>query len=213
MSTPPRAEQDEIMTSPGDASLLESFIESPHTATHTLAVENHTTLKARKCRLTVFAGPDIGKEINSDKERLRIGGHSTNDLVLTEDRTVSRHHYELQYTERGYLLIDLNSTNGTWLDGRRIERAYLSPSSVIRSGQTECRFTIIDEEVTVLIVKGGVPALHGLGGCLAGGSRKDASVHAFVDVGPQSPRRSALQHEDAHSPLRELHGSPPSRGS
>ncbi len=149
MSTPPRAEQDEIMTSPGDASLLESFIESPHTATHTLAVENHTTLKVRKCRLTVFAGPDIGKEINSDKERLRIGGHSTNDLVLTEDRTVSRHHYELQYTERGYLLIDLNSTNGTWLDGRRIERAYLSPSSVIRSGQTECRFTIIDEEVTV----------------------------------------------------------------
>ena len=108
--------QDEIMTSPGEATYLDPFEEAHITATHTLVVENRTTLKVRKCRLLVSAGPDSGKELISDKERIRIGAHSSNDLVLAEDRTASRHHFEVQYTERGYLLVDLNSTNGTFLN-------------------------------------------------------------------------------------------------
>ena len=74
-------------------------------------------------------------------ERLRCGAHPGNDLVLVEDRTASRHHFEVQYTERGYLLVDLNSTNGTFLDGRRIERAYLSPGSQIRAGSSVITFS------------------------------------------------------------------------
>ena len=141
--------QDEIMTSPGEATYLDPFEEAHITATHTLVVENRTTLKVRKCRLVVSAGPDQGKELISDKERIRIGAHSSNDLVLAEDRTASRHHFEVQYTERGYLLVDLNSTNGTFLDGRRIERAYLSPGSQMRAGSSTLTFSPIDEEVTV----------------------------------------------------------------
>jgi DNA-binding NtrC family response regulator len=150
MSTSPNENgQDEILTSPGDAAYLDPF-EEPHiTTTHTLVVENRTTLKVRKCRITVTGGPDMGKELVSDKERLRVGAHSSNDLVLSEDRTASRHHFEVQYTERGYLVIDLNSTNGTWLDGRRVERAYLSQGSQIRAGQTVVTFSPIDEELTV----------------------------------------------------------------
>ena len=137
------------MTSPGEATYLDPFEEAHITATHTLVVENRTTLKVRKCRLVVSAGPDSGKELISDKERIRIGAHSSNDLVLAEDRTASRHHFEVQYTERGYLLVDLNSTNGTFLDGRRIERAYLSPGSQMRAGSSTLTFSPIDEEVTV----------------------------------------------------------------
>lgn len=119
-------------------------------ATHTLVVENKTTLRLRKCRLSINAGPDSGKELVSDKERIRVGAHTTNDLVLTEDRTASRHHFEIQYTERGYLLVDLNSTNGTFLDGKRVERAYLNAQSLIRAGSCGLIFNPIDEEVTVL---------------------------------------------------------------
>jgi DNA-binding NtrC family response regulator len=148
---PPPVEnpQDEILTSPGEQAYLDPFEEAHITATHTLVVENRTTLKVRKCRLTVKEGPDTGKDITSDKERMRVGAHSTNDLVLAEDRTASRHHFEVQYTERGYLLVDLNSTNGTFLDGRRVERAYLSPGSTIRAGSSTLVFNPIDEEVTV----------------------------------------------------------------
>ncbi|MHB8873989.1 MAG: sigma 54-interacting transcriptional regulator [Myxococcaceae bacterium] len=141
--------QDEIMTSPGEAAYLDALEEGQITATHTLVVENRTTLKLRKCRITVTGGPDTGREAVSDKERIRIGAHSSNDMVLAEDRTASRHHFEIQYTERGYLLVDLNSTNGTFLDGRRIERAYLASGSQIRAGSSALSFAPIDEEVTV----------------------------------------------------------------
>ncbi len=149
MSSSLKHVQDEILTSPGEGEVFDPYEEGPITTTHTLVVESRTTLKVRKCRLQVTAGPDLGRDVVSDKERLRVGAHSSNDLVLVEDRTASRHHFEVQYTERGYLVIDLNSTNGTWLDGRRIERAYLSPGSQLRAGQTTLTFSPIDEELTV----------------------------------------------------------------
>ena len=150
MSNQPKdSPQDEILTSPGEVGALDPFEEPYITTTHTLVVENRTTLKVRKCRLSITSGPETGKELVSDKERLRVGAHSSNDLVLGEDRAASRHHFEIQYTERGYLVIDLNSTNGTFLDGRRVERAYLSTGSQVRAGQTMVVFAPIDEEVTV----------------------------------------------------------------
>ena len=112
-------------------------------------VDPRTTVKLHKCRLSVSAGPDTGRSMVSDKERLRCGAHPGNDLVLVEDRTASRHHFEIQFTERGYLLVDLGSTNGTFLDGRRIERAYLSPGSQIRAGSSMLTFAPLDEEVTI----------------------------------------------------------------
>jgi len=148
---PPKAQPspDEILTSPGDSAQQEVLESVKFNTTHTLVVENRTTLKLRKCRLAVIAGPDSGKQIVSDKEKLRVGAHPQSDVVLSEDRTVSRNHFEIEYTDRGYLLIDLKSTNGTFLDGRRVERAYLSPGSQIRSGQSTLTFAPIDEEVTV----------------------------------------------------------------
>ncbi|MFZ5470101.1 MAG: sigma 54-interacting transcriptional regulator [Myxococcota bacterium] len=166
--------QDEILTSPGEEAYLESLEESHITATHTLVVENRTTLKLRKCRLTVTVGPDTSKEIVSDKERIRIGAHSSNDLVLAEDRTASRHHFEIQYTERGYLLVDLNSTNGTFLDGRRIERAYLTSGSQIRAGSSTLTFAPIDEELTV------EPDRDGVLGGMVGQSVKMRQIFGLI---------------------------------
>jgi DNA-binding NtrC family response regulator len=140
---------DEIMTSPGDVALGSDASDAQLSVTRTLVVEDRTTLKLRKCKLTVTAGPDTGKGIVTDKERIRCGAHASNDMVLSEDRTASRHHFEIQYTDRGYLLVDLNSTNGTFLDGRRIERAYLSSGSQIRAGSSTLTFAPMDEEVSV----------------------------------------------------------------
>ncbi|KFE68157.1 Sigma-54 dependent transcriptional regulator, Fis family protein [Hyalangium minutum] len=142
---------DEIGTNPGPAV---EFGADPtgEQARHTLVmghVSTITVVKLHKCRLTVSAGPDLGRTVVSDKERLRVGSHPQNDLVLVEDRTASRHHFEIQYTDRGHLLVDLSSTNGTFLDGRRIERAYLSAGSQIRAGSSVLTFAPIDEEVTI----------------------------------------------------------------
>jgi DNA-binding NtrC family response regulator len=143
---------DDILTNPGENG-LDSIVAPKEggagAGTEVLVLQQRTTLKLRKCRIQVSAGPDEGKSLVSDKERLRCGAHPTNDLVLAEDRTASRHHFEIINTERGWLLVDLNSTNGTFLDGRRIERAYLSAGAQIRAGSSTLTFAPIDEEVTV----------------------------------------------------------------
>ena len=144
---------DEVRTNPGDNG-LDSIVATAEggagSGTEVLVLDKRsTTLKLRKCRLQVTAGPDEGRSLVSDKERLRCGAHPTNDLVLAEDRTASRHHFEIINTERGWLLVDLHSTNGTFLEGRRIERAYLSPGAQVRAGSSTLAFTPIDEEVAL----------------------------------------------------------------
>ncbi|WP_309889825.1 sigma 54-interacting transcriptional regulator [Archangium sp.] len=146
------AHPDDILTNPGENGLDSIIVPQEPGAgsgTEVLVLEKRTTLKLRRCRLLVSAGPNEGKSLVSDKERLRCGAHPTNDLVLSEDRAVSRHHFEIITTERGWLLVDLNSTNGTFLDGRRTERAYLSAGAQIRAGSSTLTFATLDEEVTV----------------------------------------------------------------
>jgi DNA-binding NtrC family response regulator len=141
---------DEISTNPGLENGFDSLDELPANATRTLTADSRaTTLKVRRCRFSVIAGPDSGTELLSDKERIRVGAHRSNDLVLSKDRTASRHHFEVHHTDHGYLLVDLNSTNGTFLDGRRIERVYLSTGAKVQAGLSTLAFTALDQEVTV----------------------------------------------------------------
>jgi DNA-binding NtrC family response regulator len=93
----------------------------------------------RGLRFVVIAGPDKGRAKECDGQRLLIGTAQSNDLVLS-DPTVSRQHCELLATQAGLLLRDLNSTNGTRLDGCRLESAYLGPGTTIHLGGTVLSF-------------------------------------------------------------------------
>ncbi len=48
-----------------------------------------------------------------------VGRHRRSDLVITKD-TVSRRHLQIARFHGGYVLTDLESKNGTWLNGRRV---------------------------------------------------------------------------------------------
>ncbi len=114
----------------------------------TMEVEVRTRLRVRRCRLTVNGGKGAGRELVSDSERLRIGTDPASDLVL-DDATCSRHHCEIRYTERGYHFVDLNSTNGTYVDGKRVESAYLSGPAKLTIGLTPVSFEPLDDEIDV----------------------------------------------------------------
>jgi two-component system, NtrC family, response regulator GlrR len=109
------------------------------------------TVTARERRVAQFAvevvgGPDHGVRVVSDGSELAIGTNPGNQLILT-DSTVSRHHCQITADDKGFVLRDLGSTNGTTLGGHRIITAYLEPSSVFTVGQSAVRFDITQAEV------------------------------------------------------------------
>ena len=53
------------------------------------------------------------------KDQVLVGSDLTNDLVIS-DGTVSRHHASITRREGRYELADLNSTNGTFVNGQRL---------------------------------------------------------------------------------------------
>lgn len=70
---------------------------------------------------------------------VRLGRATDNDLVLASPR-VSRYHAQLRWVESSWLVYDLDSTNGTWLDDRRVvaaRPAALVPRARLRLGDRE----------------------------------------------------------------------------
>jgi FHA domain len=72
--------------------------------------------------LEVRDGPMDGMSLAGGFERIKIGRNPGNDLELHSDRSVSSDHAVLRRDEEigGWVIEDLRSTNGTWIDGRRI---------------------------------------------------------------------------------------------
>lgn len=88
-------------------------------------------------RITEGSGKGTSVEITST---LTIGSRPDSDLRL-EDPTVSRKHAEISRTAEGFLLQDLGSTNGTSLNGVRVDRAYLRDGAVVTVGETSMIFS------------------------------------------------------------------------
>ncbi|MER7755599.1 FHA domain-containing protein [Kitasatospora sp. NPDC097643] len=67
---------------------------------------------------------------------VRIGRSHDNDLVL-DDLVVSRHHAELrELPDGGHEIVDLDSHNGTYLNGRRIRQAPVGPADIVGIGHS-----------------------------------------------------------------------------
>ncbi|MDC0740151.1 sigma 54-interacting transcriptional regulator [Polyangium mundeleinium] len=108
-------------------------------------------VRPRECaigrfRLQVTAGPDRGIERVSDGAELSVGTAAGNHLVLT-DGAVSRHHCVITVTDRGFLVRDLGSRNGTRVAGFRVEGAYLAPGAVLGIGKSTLRFDPLPDEI------------------------------------------------------------------
>ena len=88
----------------------------------------------RSFRLTVIGGPDAGLARVIEAGTTMIGTHADNDIVLT-DSTVSRYHLELQVRRDGLAVKDLDSTNGTRLEGTRIGAITITAA---RTGRWPC---------------------------------------------------------------------------
>ncbi|MBN1659660.1 MAG: FHA domain-containing protein [Anaerolineae bacterium] len=82
-------------------------------------------------RLTIQKGPNRGQSYSLHGSTVTLGRHQDNQVVIN-DSMVSRHHARLEWQGQGYVVHDLGSANGTWVNGRRIQGpARLSPGDTL----------------------------------------------------------------------------------
>ena len=67
---------------------------------------------------------------------LRIGRTDKADHAFPDDKQMSSLHFAVELTEKGCHLVDLNSSNGTFLNGARVKEAILANGDQIRAGAT-----------------------------------------------------------------------------
>lgn len=85
-------------------------------------------------------GPDKGKTLEVRSPLTNIGRGDHNDLVLSSE-TVSDSHAKLQKRERGWYIVDVGSTNGTYVGGRRVQgEQELTGAPDIRFGDVKVAF-------------------------------------------------------------------------
>jgi hypothetical protein len=80
-----------------------------------------------------------GKSHRLDKRRVVIGRSKECDIQVA-DANVSRRHAEVREEGAAHWVVDLGSTNGTEVNGRRLKRAKLRPGDTITVGATELVF-------------------------------------------------------------------------
>ncbi len=111
-----------------------------------------TVRHLRKSKVVVISGPDANKEYELTKRRVGGGRSMINEIQLA-DKAVSGTHFEIIGEDDGYRLVDLNSTNGTYVGELRIKEVYLRPSTVFRVGHTELRFQPLKDVVEIELSK------------------------------------------------------------
>ncbi|MFT3925035.1 MAG: sigma 54-interacting transcriptional regulator [Myxococcales bacterium] len=104
--------------------------------------------RLRLSRLLVVEGPDRGKELSIERERITVGRSKICDLVLS-DQAVSGSHFEIQALDHGFLLRDLESTNGTYCGDVEVREVWIKHGQALRVGQTVLRFEPLEGTVEI----------------------------------------------------------------
>ncbi|HPG26525.1 MAG: FHA domain-containing protein [Spirochaetaceae bacterium] len=97
-------------------------------------------------RLEILNGGFEGMTYDLVAEEVVIGRNPTTDITLL-DEGISREHALILFDADapGYVIEDLQSTNGTKVNGKRVRSAPLSEGDEIQIGQTLFRFLLVKD--------------------------------------------------------------------
>jgi hypothetical protein len=117
----------------------ESFILAPsrEAGVATVAPDVHAG------RLVVVKSPELeeGMDFELNSSQLTIGRGRQNDVALAHDEYASARHARFEPRQDGVWVQDLGSTNGTFLNGTRLERPRrLTHGDIVRVGETDLRY-------------------------------------------------------------------------
>lgn len=145
-------------------------------------------------KLVVALDGVVVKEVQITKDKTTLGRRPYNDIVI-DNLAVSGEHAVLVMSGRDTFIEDLNSTNGTYINGKAIKKQQLNHNDTIEVGKYRIKFLVEDtaEYERTMIVKGPVPApvsttasaptsYAGLGGASTFGAAASANANAPTSV-------------------------------
>lgn len=132
-----------------------------------------TTLHLQKCRIVTHSR-EGRKEWVFNHGFVTIGSMDDNNLVI-QDETVSRYHAQISQENNAYIIRDLGSTNGTFVNQVRIREAFLIPGCLLRFGSSEFIFQPVDEEIPI------VPSTEEKFGDIVGGNVKMREIYGILE--------------------------------
>jgi len=91
-------------------------------------------------RLVLLTG-DQETSFPLNRDTYTIGRHRNNDIVISDPK-VSSFHARIDRTAEGFLLVDLKSRNGSYVNGKRIETAVLKTGDEVRMGTARLAYKV-----------------------------------------------------------------------
>ena len=127
-------------------------------------------------KLVVSLDGVVIKEVQITKDKTTLGRRPYNDIVI-DNLAVSGEHGVLQMAGSDVFIEDLNSTNGTYINGKAVKKQLLSHNDTIEIGKYKIKFVVDDGteyEKTTVMKAGSRPPLAGAG----------AAGAMFIDTHP-----------------------------
>jgi diguanylate cyclase (GGDEF)-like protein len=100
--------------------------------------------------LIVIQGKEIGRDYRLRKRALVLGRDLEVDIPIADD-AVSRRHASIEIRQEGdsgelhFWIVDLGSTNHTFVNGKPVDRAELHDGDKVQIGETILKFALLDE--------------------------------------------------------------------
>ena len=95
-----------------------------------------------QAELTIESGPDAGHTHRAADKAVRLGRSPDNDVILRDPAT-SGHHARLERRGDAFWLVDLGSTNGTFVNGESIQEKQLNNGDRVTVGQNSLHFSLL----------------------------------------------------------------------
>lgn len=95
-----------------------------------------------QAELAIESGPDAGHTHRANDHAVRMGRSPDNDVILRDPAT-SGHHARLERRGEQFWIVDLGSTNGTFVNGEAIQEKQLNHGDRVTIGQNSVHFLLV----------------------------------------------------------------------
>ena len=102
--------------------------------------------KPVEARLVILKGARRGEKFTLTEDAPYVIGRGSQCSLQLIDRGLSRNHLRIEYGAAGFVATDLESSNGTFVNGVEISSVSMTDGDIITVGETEMKFNQVKEQ-------------------------------------------------------------------